>query len=64
MQQEVNCFRFFLKRPKGVVSSSSVYFYHFFVLLSTELQPFFKHNQYVLIFLLTFDLVFGFSSLS
>ena len=49
---------FFARRPKGVISNSSIYYCHFFVLfLSTELQPFFMHNKCVLIFLLTFDLV-------
>ena len=49
---------FFAKRPKGVISSSSIYYYHFFVIFSsTEFQPFFMHNKYVLIFLLAFNLV-------
>ena len=49
---------FFARRPKGVISSSSIYYYHFFVIFSsTEFQPFFMHNKYVLIFLLAFDLV-------
>ena len=53
---------FFARRPKGVISSSSIYYYHFFVIFSsTEFQPFFMHNKYVLIFLLAFDLVSFFS---
>ena len=49
---------FFARRSKGVISNSSIYYCHFFVLfLSTELQLFFMHNKYILRFLLTFDLV-------
>ena len=36
----------------------SIYYCHFFVIFSsTELQPFFMHNKYILIFLLAFDVV-------
>ena len=70
----LNCFSFFyqatllgyfivyIRSPKGVIWSFSIYCCHFFVIFSSiELTPFLMNSKYVLIFILAFDLALFFS---